>query len=115
SARTLRLSRATEDFRAATTLRAAHWDHVERLALAALRAHDALVQAEGTIRYEPARGPAVSADPVIEAAGRTPEAQALLEDMLDSIFLELHAASGPGEAARVRAWVYEGLIAAVAG
>ncbi|HET9948778.1 MAG TPA: hypothetical protein VFQ22_07640 [Longimicrobiales bacterium] len=114
-ARTLRLARATTDFQSAGAARAAHYDRVEALALAALRGHDALVEAEGTIAYEPARGPAVSADPVIEAAGRDPAAQALLEQVLDMILLELHAENGPGEAANVRAWVWEGLVAAVAG
>jgi hypothetical protein len=114
SARTLRLAAALTDFRTAAAGRVRHYDHVEALANAALQGHDALVQAEGTIAYEPASGPAVSSDPVIEAAGRGAEAQALLEQVLDMILAELQGEGGPGEAANVREWVYAGLLDAVA-
>jgi hypothetical protein len=72
-----------------------------------------LVGAEGTIAYEPASGPAVSADPVIEAVGRGAEAQALLEEVLDMILLELQAPGGAGQAANVREWVWTGFLDAV--
>jgi hypothetical protein len=114
SARTLRLAGATTAFQAAVARRNGHYDRVEALATVALQGHDALVLAEGTIAYEPAAGPAVSADPVIEAVGRSPEAQALLEQVLDLILTEMHAAGGAGEAANVREWVYGGLLDAVA-
>ena len=114
-ARTLRLSSAVAAFRAAAGRRAAHYDRVESLAMAAIRGHDALVRAEGTIMYQPATGPALSADPVIEAVGRSPEAQTLLNQVLDAILAELHAESGPGEVLNVREWVWTGLLDAVAG
>jgi hypothetical protein len=113
SARTLRLASATTDFQAAAAARNAHYDRVEALATVALQGHDALVRAEGTIAYEPASGAAVSADPVIEAAGRSPEAQTLLEQVLDLVLTELQGSGGPGEAANVREWVYGGLLDAV--
>jgi hypothetical protein len=113
AARTPRLTSALADFAAAAAPRNRHYDQVEALASAALRGHDALVQAEGTIAYEPAVGPAVSNDPVIEAAGRGPEAQALLERVLDSILGELQGPGGPGESANVREWVWAGLLDAV--
>lgn len=113
SARTLRLASATTDFQAAAAARNRYYDRVEALATVALQGHDALVRAEGTIAYEPASGPAVSADPVIEAVGRGPEAQALLEQVLDLILTELQATGGAGEAANVREWVYDGLLDAV--
>jgi hypothetical protein len=113
-ARTLRLASALTDFRAAAAVRARHYDHVEALATAALQGHDALVRAEGTIAYEPASGPAVSNDPVIEAAGRGAEAQALLEQVLDTILAELQGDGGPREAANVREWVWTGFLDAVA-
>jgi hypothetical protein len=114
SARTLRLASATTDFQAAASTRMRHYDKVEALATAALRGHDALVRAEGTIAYEPASGRGVSGDPVIEAVGRGPEAQNLLNEVLDTILAELQSAGGAGEAANVREWVWAGLLDAVA-
>ncbi len=55
-ARPARLATALTDFRAVSEGRARHYDRVEALATAALRGHDALLQAEGTIAYEPASG-----------------------------------------------------------
>jgi hypothetical protein len=114
-ARTLRLSGAVAAFRAAAAPRTAHYDRVEELALAALRGHDALLGAEGTIMYQPASGPALSADPAIEAVGRSPEAQTLLNQVLDGILVELHADEGPGETRNVREWVWDGVLGAVTG
>jgi hypothetical protein len=114
SVRTTRLATAGAAFRAAAPRRAVHYDRVEALALAAIQGHDALVRAEGTIAYQPATGPAVSADPVIEAVGRSREAQALLDQVLDLILGHVHGAGGPGETANVREWVWDGLLDAVA-
>jgi hypothetical protein len=113
AARTLRLAGATADFELGGGSRAAHYDRVEALATAALQGHDALVEAEGTIAYQPAAGPGVSGDPVIEAVGRGPEAQALLNQVLDLILVQLHAEQGPGESANVREWAWDGLLDAV--
>lgn len=115
SSRTLRLTSATADFRSDSTARAAFYDRVESLATVAVQGHDALVEAEGTISYEPAAGPRVSADPVIEAVGRNAEAQALLDRVLDSILVQLHADDGPGESRNVREWVWDGFLDAVTG
>jgi len=114
AARTLRLASALTDFRAAAPARMRHYDRVEALATAALTGHDALVRAEGTIQYEPASGPRVSNDPVIEATGRGAQAQALLEQVLDQILAQLQGNGGPQEASRVRDWVWTGLLDAVA-
>jgi hypothetical protein len=113
SARTLRLAAAISDFRADSLGRTTYYDRVEALATAAIRGHDALVGAEGTISYEPALGPRVSADPVIEAVGRNPDAQALLDQVLDMILGQLHADGGPGESRNVREWVWDGFLEAV--
>ncbi len=115
SARTLRMAAATADFKADSTARYAFYDRVEALATAAVQGHDALVDAEGTISYEPATGPRVSADPVIEAVGRNAEAQALLDRVLDGILVQLHADDGPGESRHVREWVWDGFLDAVTG
>jgi hypothetical protein len=114
SARTLRLAAAMSDFQGAVGPRAAHYDRAEALALAAIQGHDALVQAEGTIAYEPAATTPVSGDPVIEAVGRNPEAQELLDEVLDVILAQLQAPDGPGRAANVGEWVWSGLLDAVA-
>jgi len=114
SSRTLRLAAAMSDFQGAVGPRAAHYDRVEALALAAIQGHDALVQAEGTIAYEPAATTPVSGDPVIEAVGRNPEAQDLLDEVLDVILAQLQAPDGPGRASNVAEWVWSGLLDAVA-
>jgi len=111
--RTARLASAMASFEAGAAARARHYDRVERVASAALRGHDALVQAEGTIAYEPAAGQRVSNDPIIEAVGRGPEAQALLERVLDSVLAELQGPGGPGQASNVREWVWTGVLDAV--
>lgn len=115
SSRTLRMATATADFRTNSAGRDAFYDRVEALATAAIQGHDALVEAEGTISYEPATGPRVSADPVIEAAGRSAEAQDLLDQVLDTILEQLHAEGGPGESRNVREWVWDGFLDAVTG
>jgi hypothetical protein len=112
-ARSTRLTSGLTGFQAGAAARTAHYDRVERLATVAISGHDALVAAEGRILYEPATGPRVSNDPVIEAAGRTPADQALLEEILDAILGELRGGGGPGTASFVREWVYEGLLDAV--
>jgi len=114
SSRTLRLAAAMSDFQEAVGPRAAHYDRVEALAMAAIQGHDALARAEGTIAYEPAATTPVSGDPVIEAVGRNPEAQDLLDDVLDVILAELQAPGGPGRASNVGEWAWSGLLDAVA-
>lgn len=115
TARTLRLANAVSAFQDDGLAREEHYGHVEALASAALRGHDALVEAEGTIAYEPAATTPISGDPIIEAVGRSPEAQALLDQVLDMILLEMSGPGGPGQAAVVREWVWDGLLDAVAG
>jgi hypothetical protein len=112
-ARSERLARGIAEFRGAAGARNRHYDRVESLATVAMSGHDALLAAEGRILYEPAAGPAVSSDPVIEAVGRTPADQALLEEVLDAILAELQGEGRAGSAANVREWVYDGLLDAV--
>jgi hypothetical protein len=112
-ARADRLARGMAEFRAAGGARNRHYDRVEALATVAMSGHDALQAAEGRILYEPAAGAAVSSDPVIEAVGRTPEDQALLEEVLDAILAQLQGEGRAGTASNVRAWVYGGLLGAV--
>ena len=112
-ARSARVANGMAHFQSRAAARNRHYDRVERLATVAVGGHDALVAAEGRILYEPATGPRVSSDPVIEAVGRTAEDQALLEEILDAILAELQGEGGAGAAPNVREWVYGGLLDAV--
>ena len=114
AARATRLSSGMNEFQRDAPAREAHYDRVERLATVAMRGHDELVGAEGTILYEPASSPAISADPIIEAVGRTPADQELLEEVLDAILAELQGEGGAATGRNVREWVYGGLLDAVA-
>jgi hypothetical protein len=99
--RSLRLAPALGEFAAGRTVREAHYRRVGELAAAALSLHALLEELGGRVTYEPIRGGKLSADPVLEAAGADPAAQALLEEALDRV---LAALKGPeGEALRDRA------------
>lgn len=106
--RSLRLATALEDFKAGHDVRAASYDHAWELAAAALALHDTLVELHGRISYEPAVGPRVSADPVIEAAGKDEEAQTRLDGALDRVLRALHA-DGPLDVASVPGWLARSL------
>ena len=61
--------------------------------------------------YQPMRGGRISADPVLEAAGADPEAQALLEVALDRVLRALQGPGGAGmrDRGRLSVWPFEGL------
>ena len=82
------------------------YGRIEELSLAALALHELLTQHTGSIRYEPAAGPRLSADPVLEAAGTDSASQLLLERALDRVLSAL-ALDGRGamETVRVPDWV----------
>jgi hypothetical protein len=111
--RSLRMAAAVEDFEANRGLREVHYSRVWNLAASALALHDQLVQLEGRITYEPAVGERLSADPVLEAAGTDPEAQARLEVALDRVLSDLRAPDGEGMRDRslVSSWLVDGLMA----
>jgi hypothetical protein len=112
--RTLRLAAALSRFERNGALRVAHYQRVEELAVAALDLHDLLLEREDRITYEPAVGPRVSADPVLQAAGSDPETQDLLEAALDRVLDALSAGGeGPVEAQALPQWIFEGLRRAV--
>ncbi len=104
--RSLRLARARSDFAAGRAHREEVYGRIEELSLAALALHELLTQHTGSIRYEPAAGPRLSADPVLEAAGTDSASQLLLERALDRVLSAL-ALDGRGamETARVPDWV----------
>jgi hypothetical protein len=114
SARTLRLAGAVAAFQGAVAPRAAHYDRAEALANAALRAHEALVRAEGTIAFDAASGPSGSGDPTGGAVGRSAEAQSLLNQVLEMVSTSLDPPRGPGRTANVAERVWDGILSAVA-
>jgi hypothetical protein len=109
--RSLRLASAQEGFRATRREREALYRKVEGLARAALALDDLLLEMKGRITYEPIAGSKVSADPVIEAAGTDPEAQARLEKALDRVLKALQGADpvSTGDRAGVPEWLVAGL------
>jgi hypothetical protein len=108
--RSLRMAAAVEDFEAGRSDREVHYARVWELAISSLALHDQLVQMEGRITYEPARGQRLSADPVLEAAGRDEEAQGRLEVALDRVLRDLRGPDGAGVSDRslVTTWLVDG-------
>ncbi len=92
--RSLRLATALEDFAAGAPARAERYRRARELSTAALALHDLLIDLGGRVAYEPLRGTRVSADPVLEASGKDPEAQALLEAALDRVLKALRGSDG---------------------
>lgn len=92
--RSLRLARALEDFAADAPARVAAYDRLTGLAEAALALDRVLVELGDRVTYQPIRQRGVSADPVLEASGADPEAQALLEVALDRVLRALHGPDG---------------------
>ena len=93
------------------------YQKLEELASAALALDDLVMELRGRVTYEPIRGPRVSADPIIEAAGIDADAQARLEVALDRVLLSLQATDGAPskDRASVPAWLAEGLREAMEG
>lgn len=87
--RSLRLARARSDFAAGRAHREEVYGRIEELSAAALSLHELLVRHSGSIRYEPAVGSRLSADPVLEAVGVDAESQLLLERALDRVLAAL--------------------------
>lgn len=98
--RSLRLARATEDFRADAPGRRALYSGVWELAVTARSLHNVLVELEGDITWEPAVSGRLSADPVVEAAGRDEEAQARLDGALDRVLSAMYAVTDGGRDVR---------------
>lgn len=107
----LRMAAALDDFEAAAAQRAEHYRRVVELADAALSLDRQLSEVEGQISYEPARGQRVSADPVLEAAGRDPETQARLEEALDRVLRAVYGSGADGvrDRSHLARWLVEGL------
>jgi hypothetical protein len=98
--RSLRLARVGEDFRAASVERRTRYSGVWELAVTARSLHEILVELEGDITWEPARGERLSADPVVEAAGRDEATQARLDGALDRVLSALYEVADGGRDVR---------------
>lgn len=109
--RSLRLASALEDFEAHRKDRAQHYDQVRDLVLASLALDDRLRELNGRVSYEPARGNKLSADPVVEAAGKDVAAQEALEQSLDEVLQAVAAAGaiGVGDRNALALWLVKGL------
>lgn len=109
--RSLRLATALEDFAAGAPARSDHYRRVRELSTAALALHDLLIELGGRVTYQPMRGTRVSADPVLEASGNDPEAQALLEVALDRVLRALRGPDGSSmpDRSRLSTLLVEGL------
>jgi hypothetical protein len=112
--RTIRFNRALADFQARAIRRDAHYDRVEALALAAIQSHNALIEAEGLILFDEL---GLDGDPGALGVGtstRDEESRVLLDDVLALLSKTLDAdGMGPRHGANVRAWVEDGLLAAM--
>jgi hypothetical protein len=109
-------ARAVSDFRTSAARRDAHYDRVESLATVAIQSHHALLEAEGLLIYD---GPEDGLPTEILGAGvtgRDSESNLLLQQVIDLLSTALEAdGRGPRSGANVRAWVWDGLLDAVAG
>lgn len=98
-------------FESSAPLRAAHYDRVEALATAALQSHDALVETEGLLIYDPtaSTGPAEGIGRGV--SGRDAESQLLLDQVVELLTASLDAGGrGPGSPENVREWVWDGFL-----
>ncbi|MCG6955868.1 MAG: hypothetical protein LJF04_07745 [Gemmatimonadetes bacterium] len=107
--RSLRLATALRDFDAAAPARGEAYARAWELAASALALHDTLVELRGRIRYEPARGPRVSADPVIEAVGTDSDAQLRFDAALDRVLNALKAGDHPLDPEAIPDWLARSL------
>ncbi len=97
--RTLKLRRGLTTFVGQAPERRASYQSTLELASAALELHRFLLQSEAAIRFEPATGERLSADPVTEAAGTDEATQARLEAALDRVLEALQGVEGQEAAA----------------
>jgi hypothetical protein len=109
-----RLDVAMQRFAETAEARAAHYDRVEALATAAIRSHEALLEAEGLLVPG---APSDGVDPSaigMGVAGRDADSQLLLEEVSDLLTDVLEAdGAGPRTPENVRAWVWDGFLDAM--
>jgi hypothetical protein len=112
--RVTRLEAGVEAFRPRAADVEAHWGRVEALAVAAIQSHDALVEAEGVILYDPSGATGRVGGIGAGTSGRDSDAQLLLDQVIDLLETALVAdGMGPRDGSNVREWVWGGFLAAV--
>ena len=105
------LATAMSAFVATSPLREAHFDRVENLATAAIQSHNALVEAEGLILYDPTGSTGRAAAIGQGMSGRDADSQLLLDQVVDLLERRLDAdGAGPGDGPSVREWVWDGFL-----
>lgn len=110
-ARDARLDAVLAGFEASGPLRAAHYDRVEALATAALQSHNALVEAEGLLIYDPTGSTGPEQGIGRGMSGRDAESQLLLDQVVELLTASLDAdGQGPGSPENVREWVWDGFL-----
>lgn len=110
-ARVERRVRGLSAFEGSADARAMHYDRVEALASAAIQSHNALVESEGLILYEPGGSAGGETGMGAGAYGRDAEAEQLLSQVIELLSTSLEGEGmGPGDGANVRAWVWDGFL-----
>lgn len=98
-------------FEASAPLLAAHYDRVEALATAALQSHDALMEAEGLLIYDPTGSTASEEGIGRGVSARDAGSQLLLDQVVELLTASLDAEGrGPGSPENVREWVWDGFL-----
>lgn len=109
-----RLQTAMDEFAVSQELRDAHFDRVEALATAAIRSHNALVEAEGLILFDATGSTGRPSGIGAGTSARNAEAQLLLDQVIELLEGALDAGGeGPGSGQNVREWVWDGFLDAV--
>lgn len=98
-------------FEASAPLLAAHYERVEALATAALQSHDALVEAEGLLIYDPTGSTGSEGGIGRGVSARDAGSQLLLDQVVEVLTASLDAEGrGPGSPENVREWVWDGFL-----
>lgn len=107
----MRLARATEEFRATGASRDTVYSAMSEMATAALALHDLLVEREDDIVYTPVRPGVVTRDPVVEAVPSDDALRTEIWDTLDRLFAGMDVVLGgvPGSGGQLSDAALEGI------
>lgn len=107
----MRLARATEEFRNTGASRDTVYSAMNEMATAALALHELLVEREDDIVYTPVRPGVVTRDPVVEAVPADDELRREIWDTLDRLFAGMDVVLGgvPGSGGQLSDAALEGI------
>lgn len=107
----MRLARATEEFRGTGASRDTVYSAMNEMATAALELHELLVAREDDIVYTPVRPGVVTRDPVVEAVPTDDELRREIWDTLDRLFAGMDVVLGgvPGSGGQLSDAALEGI------